>query len=57
MAAKLQDGADPHLPAGQLHAVVWLVTATSEQELAAALAQVCAILPLPECNHLLPNRQ
>ncbi len=48
MAAKLQDGADPHLPAGQLHAVAWLVTATSEQELAAKLAEVCAILPLPE---------
>lgn len=26
MAAKLQDGADPHLPVGPLHAVVWLVT-------------------------------
>ncbi len=48
MAAKLQDGADPHLPAGQLHAVAWLVTATSEQELATKLAQVCAVLPLPE---------
>ncbi|MGL5176714.1 MAG: hypothetical protein ACRC8N_01185, partial [Aeromonas veronii] len=48
MAAKLHDGADPHLPAGQLHAVAWLVTATSEQELAVKLAEVCAILPLPE---------
>lgn len=48
MAAKLQDGADPHLPAGQLHAVAWLVTATSEQELTAKLAEVCAVLPLPE---------
>lgn len=48
MAAKLQDGADPLLPAGQLHAVAWLVTGSSEAELAAALATVCAILPLPE---------
>lgn len=48
MAAKLQDGADQNLPAGQLHAVAWMVTATSEQELAVKLAEVCAILPLPE---------
>ena len=48
MATKLQDGADPLLPAGQLHAVTWLVTGSSETELAAALAPVCAILPLPE---------
>ncbi len=48
MATKLQDGADPYLPAGQLHAVAWMVTATSEAELATNLEQVCAILPLPE---------
>lgn len=48
MAAKLQDGADPLLPVGQLHAVAWMVTGSSEAELAAALAPVCAILPLPE---------
>lgn len=48
LAAKLQDGADPLLPAGQLHAVAWLVTGSSEAELAAALAPVCSILPLPE---------
>lgn len=48
LAQKLQDGADPHLPAGQLHAVAWLVTANSEQELAAKLTEVCAVLPLPE---------
>lgn len=48
MAAKLQDGADPMLPVGQLHALAWLVTGTSEAELAAKLAQVCAILPLSE---------
>lgn len=53
MAAKLQDGADPHLPAGQRHAVAWMVTATSEQELAAKLTEVCAVLPLPEwCSTL-----
>lgn len=48
MAAKLQDGADHLLPAGQLHAVAWLATGSSEVELAAAMATVCAILPLPE---------
>lgn len=48
MAAKLQDGADPLLPAGQLHAVAWLATGSSEVELAAALATVCTVLPLPE---------
>ena len=48
MAAKLQDGADPHLPAGQFHALAWLVTGSSEAELAANLAEVCAVLPLPE---------
>ncbi|GKQ63861.1 hypothetical protein KAM338_40380 [Aeromonas caviae] len=48
MAAKLQDGADPSLPAGQLHAMAWLVSAKSEQELASMLAEVCATLPLPE---------
>lgn len=48
MAAKLQDGADPMWPTGQLHAVAWLVTGSSEAELAAALATVCATLPLPE---------
>lgn len=48
MISKLQDGADPHLPAGQLHAVAWMVTANNEQELAAKLAEVCAVLPLPE---------
>lgn len=48
IAAKLQDGADPNLPVGSLHAVAWLVTGTSEQELATKLASVCAIMPLPE---------
>jgi hypothetical protein len=48
MAAKLQDGADPLLPAGQLHALAWMVTGSSEAELAANLAEVCAVLPLPE---------
>ncbi len=48
MAAKLQDGADHLLPAGHLHAVAWLATGSSEVELAAAMAPVCTILPLPE---------
>lgn len=48
LAYKMLDGADPYLPAGQLNAVAWLVTATSEQELATKLAEVCAVLPLPE---------
>ncbi|MEI4936400.1 hypothetical protein U1439_02075 [Aeromonas caviae] len=48
LATKMQDGADPHLPAGQRHAVAWLVTGSSEVELATKLAQVCAVLPLPE---------
>lgn len=48
MVAKLQDGADPLLPNGQLYAVSWLVTASSEQELGTQLAEVCAVLPLPE---------
>lgn len=48
IAAKLQDGADPLLPTGQLHAIAWLVTGNSETALADALAPLCAILPLPE---------
>lgn len=48
MTTKLQDGADPHLPAGQLHAVAWMVSATSEQGLSAKLADVCSVLHLPE---------
>ncbi|MCV3277120.1 hypothetical protein [Aeromonas hydrophila] len=53
MAAKMQDGAEPHLPVGKLHAVAWLVTATSEPELAAKLGEVCAVLPLSEwCSTL-----
>lgn len=48
LAAKLQDGADHLLPAGQLNAVAWLVTGSSETELTTKLAQVCAVLPLPE---------
>ncbi|WP_429220885.1 hypothetical protein [Aeromonas veronii] len=48
LAAKLQDGADPLLPTGQLYAIAWLVTGNSETALADALAQLCAILPLPE---------
>ncbi|MGL6052921.1 MAG: hypothetical protein ACRC16_23570, partial [Aeromonas salmonicida] len=48
LAAKLQDGADPLLPTGQLHAIAWLVTGNSETALADALALLCAVLPLPE---------
>lgn len=48
LAAKLQDGADPMLPTGQLQAIAWLVTGNSETALADALTPLCAILPLPE---------
>ncbi|WP_323965805.1 hypothetical protein [Aeromonas hydrophila] len=48
LAAKLQDGADPLLPTGQLHALAWLVTGNSAEALAMALATLCAVLPLPE---------
>lgn len=48
LVAKLQDGADPLLPTGQLHAIAWLVTGNSETALADALTPLCAILPLPE---------
>ncbi|TNH89959.1 hypothetical protein CF139_07465 [Aeromonas hydrophila] len=48
LATKLQDGADQLLPAGQLHAIAWLVTGNSETALADALSPLCAILPLPE---------
>jgi len=48
LAAKLQDGADPFLPTGQLYAIAWLVTGNSETALADALTPLCAILPLPE---------
>ncbi|WP_376891195.1 hypothetical protein [Aeromonas veronii] len=48
LAAKLQDGADPLQPTGQLHAIAWLVTGNSETALADALAPLCTILPLPE---------
>ncbi|MFB0774672.1 hypothetical protein [Aeromonas salmonicida] len=48
LAAKLQDGADPLLPSGQLHALAWLVTGNSADDLARQLAILCALLPLPE---------
>ncbi|MHC6657012.1 hypothetical protein [Aeromonas salmonicida] len=48
LAAKLQDGADPLLPTGQLHALAWLVTGNSAEELARQLAILCTLLPLPE---------
>lgn len=48
LAAKLQDGADPLLPSGQLHALAWLVTGNSAEDMAKQLAILCALLPLPE---------
>jgi hypothetical protein len=48
LAAKLQDGADPLLPTGQLHALAWLVTGNSAEDLAKQLDILCALLPLPE---------
>ncbi|TNI89565.1 hypothetical protein CF133_02935 [Aeromonas salmonicida] len=48
LAAKLQDGADPLLPTGQLNAIAWLVTGNSSEALARALAPLCTVLPLPE---------
>ncbi|MCX7131211.1 hypothetical protein [Aeromonas sp.] len=48
LAAKLQDGADPLLPSGQLHALAWLVTGNSAEDLAKQLAILCPLLPLPE---------
>jgi hypothetical protein len=48
LAAKLQDGADPLLPSGQLHALAWLVTGNSAEDLAKQLAVLYALLPLPE---------
>ena len=48
LAAKLQDGADPLLPVGPLHAIAWLVTGNSAEALASALAPLCTVLPLPE---------
>lgn len=48
LAAKLQDGADPRLPSGQQHALAWLVTGNSAEDLARQLALLCTLLPLPE---------
>ncbi|MBV7437577.1 hypothetical protein [Aeromonas sp. sif2416] len=48
LAAKLQDGADPRQPSGQQHALAWLVTGNSAEDLARQLALLCALLPLPE---------
>lgn len=48
MCLKLQDGADVNFYDNEFYAVTWLVSANSEQELAAALAEVCAVLPLPK---------
>lgn len=48
LAAKLQDGADPRLPTGQQHAIAWLVTGNSAEDLVRQLVPLCALLPLPE---------
>lgn len=48
LAAKLQDGADPRLPSGQQHALAWLVTGNSAEDLARQLTALCTLLPLPE---------
>lgn len=48
LVAKLQDGADPRLPSGQQHALAWLVTGNSAEDLVRQLAALCALLPLPE---------
>lgn len=45
---KLQDGADKLSPNGSMYAVMWQVSSTSQLGLAATLAEVCAVLPLPE---------
>lgn len=48
LTGKLLDNADQNAMGGNLHAVVWLVVAHSEQALATKLADVCTVLPLPE---------
>lgn len=48
LAAKLQDGADPLLPSGQLHALAWLVTGNNAEDLVRQLTPLCPLLPLPE---------
>ncbi len=48
LSTKLNDGADSNIPIGAFHSIAWLVTANSDLELATKLAEVCAVLPLPE---------
>jgi len=48
MEYKLQDHADRNKPNGQFNAIAWIVSANNEQELAAKLTEVCAVLPIPE---------
>ncbi len=47
-SGKLQDAADIHRPVHPMNAIVWVASGNSEQELAAKLDEVCAVLPLPE---------
>ncbi|MGL6434900.1 hypothetical protein [Aeromonas caviae] len=48
LSGKILDGGDLCRPEDPGYAIAWLVSANSEQELAAKLAEVCAVLPLPE---------
>lgn len=57
LAAKLRDGADPLLPAGDLYAVGWLVTGNHASELATALATLCPFLPIPSWRAALRRLQ
>lgn len=48
MSVKMTDAADVSAPKKKVNAVAWMIYANREQELAAKLADVCAVLPLPE---------
>lgn len=48
MSMKMTDAADVSAPKKKVNAVAWMIYANREQELAAKLAEVCAILPLPD---------
>lgn len=47
-SSKLQDNADIHMNGEIVNAIAWMVSASSKRELAAKLAEVCAVLPMPE---------
>ncbi|MBY8176032.1 hypothetical protein KW520_11340 [Vibrio fluvialis] len=48
LAAKLRDLSDRHRPKGQLHAVAIMLTGQSISEFASKLAQITAVLTLPD---------